>query len=216
MLFSLAITLVVSPLIQVPSGLEIFSNDGLMVTIQQIMVGLISGFVLQITFAAVVFGGQAVAYGMGLGFASMVDPQDGQQVPVIAQFYVVITTFLFLVMNAHLLIIEMLVDSFKTIPIGLDSFDKADLWMLIEWSRQLFSVGLLLSLPMIASLLFVNISFGVATRAAPQLQIFSVGFPVTIALGLFLMWLTLPDVASFISDDMLTDAYEFIGQLLKL
>ncbi len=215
-MFSLAITLVVAPLIKIPPGLEIFSYDGLMVTIQQLMIGLMSGFVLQITFAAVVFGGQAVASGMGLGFASMVDPQDGQQVPVIAQFYVVICTLLFLVMNAHLLIIEMLVDSFKTIPIGLDGFDKADLWMLLEWSRQLFSVGLLLSLPMIASLLFVNISFGVATRAAPQLQIFSVGFPVTIALGLFLMWMTLPDVVAFISEDMLTDAYEFIGQLLKL
>ena len=215
-MFSLAITLVVAPLIKIPPGLEIFSYDGLMVTIQQLMIGLMSGFVLQITFAAVIFGGQAVSSGMGLGFASMVDPQDGQQVPVIAQFYVVICTLLFLVMNAHLLIIEMLVDSFKTIPIGLDGFDKTDLWMLIEWSRQLFSVGLLLSLPMVASLLFVNISFGVATRAAPQLQIFSVGFPVTIALGLFLIWMTLPDVVAFISEDMLTDAYEFIGQLLKL
>ncbi len=80
----------------------------------------------------------------------------------------------------------------------------------------MFSIGLLLALPMIASLLFVNISFGVATRAAPQLQIFSVGFPVTIFLGLFLMWLTLPNVVNFIAEDMLTDAYEFLSHLLKL
>lgn len=216
LLLSLAITLVVMPLIEPPSELTLFSAEGLMVTVQQLFIGLVSGFVLQITFAAVVFGGQAIAYGMGLGFASMVDPQNGQQVPVVAQFYVVLSTLLFLGMNAHLLLIEMLVDSFKTLPISVDGLSKADIWSIIDWSEQLFSVGLLLSLPLVASLLFVNISFGVATRAAPQLQIFSVGFPVTIALGMFLMWMTLPNLMAFIADDMLTDAYALIKQLLKL
>ncbi len=79
----------------------------------------------------------------------------------------------------------------------------------------MFAGGLLLAMPVIASLLLVNVIFGVAARAAPQLQIFSVGFPVTLMLGMLLVWKTLPDVLDQFSG-MLTDAYDFIGQLLRL
>lgn len=187
-----------------------------MVTIQQLFIGLLSGFVLQCVFAGVALGGLGVSNGMGLGFAAMVDPQNGQQVPVIAQFYTVTCTLVFLSMNAHLLLIEMLVDSFKTLPISRDGLGKTELWSIISWTKQLFSAGLLLSLPIIVSLLFVNISFGVAARAAPQLQIFSLGFPITILLGLVLMWMTLPNTLDFFLTDMLLDAYELLGQLLRV
>ncbi len=216
MVLSLAITVVVMPLIPPLPALEIFSYSGLMVGIQQLFIGLVSGFVLQIVFAAVVFGGQGISNGMGLGFAAMVDPQDGQQVPVVAQFYTVTCTLVFLSMNAHLLLIEMVVDSFSSLPIGMDGLGKAALWSIIKWSEQLLVAGLLLSLPVMASLLFVNISFGVAARAAPQLQIFSIGFPVTILLGLVLMWMTLPNALGFFANDMLLDAYALIGQLLQV
>lgn len=216
MLLSIAITFVVVPLIPPMPQLEIFSYAGLMVTIQQLFIGLISGFVLQCVFAAVAIGGVGVSNGMGLGFAAMVDPQNGQQSPVIAQVYTVTCTLIFLNMNAHLLLIEMLVDSFKSLPINGDGLGKTEIWSIISWSKQLFSAGLLLSLPIMISLLFVNISFGVAARAAPQLQIFSIGFPVTILLGLILMWMTLPNSLDFFSTDILLDAYELIGQLLRV
>jgi len=179
------------------------------------MIGLTSGFILQLVFAAVVFAGQGVALSMGLGFSTMVDPQNGQQVPVIAQFYTVTTTLIFISLDGHLLLIQMLLDSFKTLPIGIDSIDKAGIWSIIAWSSRMFAGGLLLSMPVMASLLLVNVIFGVAARAAPQLQIFSVGFPVTLMLGLLLVWKTLPDALDQFSG-MLTDAYDFIGQLLRL
>lgn len=215
LILSLAITLLIMPLIPV-STIEVFSYQGLMVAIQQLSIGLLGGFILQIVFSAVVLGGQGIANSMGLGFASMVDPQDGQQVPVVSQLYVVASTLVFLSVNAHLLLIEMLLDSFKTIPISEHGLSREDIWTMLSWSKQLFAAGLLLALPVTASLLFVNISFGVATRAAPQLQIFSVGFPVTIFLGLMLIWSTLPKALDFFAEDILLDAYDLLKEILKI
>lgn len=215
LVLSVAITLVVIPLLPPLPTVEMFSYTGLMMTIAQVMIGLTSGFILQLAFAAVVFAGQGIALSMGLGFSMMVDPQSGQQVPVVAQLYTVTSTLIFISLNGHLVLIQMLLDSFKTLPISVEGINATGIWSIIVWSSQIFSGGLLLSMPIVASLLLVNVIFGVAARAAPQLQIFSVGFPVTLMLGLLLVWKTLPDVLDQFSG-MLTDAYELIGQLLRL
>jgi len=215
LILSVAITFVIMPLLPPLPGTDMFSYAGGMVAIQQLMIGLLSGFIMQLVFAAIVFAGQGIAYGMGLGFASMIDPQSGQQVPVVAQLYVITGTLIFLALDGHLLLIKMLLDSFTSLPIGMSGVEKTDIWTIIAWSSRLFAGGLLLAMPVIISLLLVNISFGVATRAAPQLNIFSVGFPVTLMLGILLIWLTLPDVLDQFGG-ILTDAYDVIGQLLRL
>ena len=215
LILSVAITLVIMPLLPPLPAVEMFSYTGFMMAVAQVMIGLTSGFILQLVFAAVVFAGQGIALSMGLGFSMMVDPQNGQQVPVIAQFYTVTTTLLFISLDGHLLLIQMLLDSFKTLPIGIDGVDKAGIWSILAWSSRMFAGGLLLAMPVIASLLLVNVIFGVAARAAPQLQIFSVGFPVTLMLGMLLVWKSIPDVLDQFSG-MLTDAYDFIGQLLRI
>jgi flagellar biosynthetic protein FliR len=215
LILSVAITLVIMPLLPPLPIVEMFSYTGFMMALTQVMIGLTSGFILQLVFAAVVFAGQGIALSMGLGFSMMVDPQNGQQVPVIAQFYTVTTTLIFISLDGHLLLIQMLLDSFKTLPIGIDGIDKAGIWSILAWSSRMFAGGLLLAMPVIASLLLVNVIFGVAARAAPQLQIFTVGFPVTLMLGMLLMWKSLPDALDQFSG-MLTDAYDFIGQLLRL
>ncbi len=215
LILSVVVTLVVMPLVPPLPTFEMFSYTGFMTTITQIMIGLTSGFILQLVFAMVVFAGQAIALSMGLGFSTMVDPENGQQVPVIAQLYTVTTTLIFISLNGHLLLIQMLSDSFKTLPIGFEGIDKAGIWSILEWSSQIFAGGLLLAMPLVAGLLLVNVIFGVAARAAPQLQIFSVGFPVTLMLGLMLVWKTLPDMMDQFSG-ILTEAYDLIGQLLRL
>ena len=215
LILSVALTFVVMPLLPTFPAVEMFSYQGMMVAIAQVMIGLSTGFIVQLVFSAVVFAGQGIALSMGLGFASMVDPQNGQQVPVVAQLYVISSTLIFLGLDGHLLLIKMLLDSFTSLPIGIDGIDKAGIWTIIAWSSRMFAGGLLLAMPVIASLLLVNISFGVATRAAPQLNIFSVGFPVTLMLGILLIWLTLPDVLDQFTG-LLTDAYDLIGQLLRL
>lgn len=215
LILSVAITFVVMPLLPSSQAVDIFSYEGIRVAIAQVMIGLSSGFIVQLVFAAVVFAGQGIALSMGLGFASMVDPQNGQQVPVIAQLYVITSTLIFLSLDGHLLLIQMLLDSFTSLPIGVGGITKTGIWAIVAWSSRMFAGGLLLAMPVIASLLLVNISFGVAARAAPQLNIFSVGFPVTLILGMILIWLTLPDVLDQFTG-ILTDAYDLIGQLLRL
>lgn len=215
LILSVVLTLVVMPLLPDYAMVEMFSYQGFMVGIAQVMIGLTSGFIVQMVFSALLFAGQGVALSMGLGFASMVDPQNGQQVPVIAQFYVMASTLIFLSVDGHLLLIKMLMDSFTSLPIGIEGITKANIWTIITWSSRMFAGGLLLTMPIVVSLLLVNISFGVATRAAPQLNIFSVGFPITLMLGLLLIWITLPDVLDQFTG-ILNDAYDLVGKLLRL
>ena len=215
LILSVVITLVVAPLLPPLPTVDMFSYTGFMMVISQVMIGLTSGFVIQLAFATVIFSGQSIALSMGLGFSTMVDPQSGQQVPVLSQFYTIIATLIFVGLDGHLLLIQMLVDSFKTLPIGIDGIDKAGIWIIVKWGSQLFVGGFLLAMPVVASLLLVNIIFGVASRAAPQLQIFAVGFPVTLMLGLLLVWKTLPDQVDQFSG-ILSETYDLVRHLLRL
>lgn len=214
-LASLLITVVVAPVLPAPPAIAIFSYQGFLVTVQQLFIGLSTGFVLQMVFAIMLVGGQNIAYSMGLGFSSMVDPATGIQVPVIAQVYVVSSSLLFLAVNGHLLLIEMLVTSFTTLPIDTVGFSLNDIWLIVAWSSQMFTGGLLMSLPVMAALLFVNVSFGVAARAAPQLQIFAIGFPISIMLGMVLIWVSI-EASLNVFSNVLSDGFGLITQLLKL
>ena len=151
------------------------------------IIGLAIGFSLQLIFAALVIAGQATAMGMGLGFAQMVDPQNGVNVPVIGQYYVVIATLLFLALNGHLALIRVLVDSFQTLPIGVDSLGREDFRAIAYWGSRMFTGALMVAIPAIVSILLVNLSFGVVSRSAPQLNVFGVGFPVTLTLGFIIL-----------------------------
>ena len=211
----LLITLVVAPLLPDMPNVAIFSYLGFMITVQQIAIGLATGFILQMVFSVMLVTGQSIAFSMGLGFASMVDPVTGVQVPVVAQIFVVSTSLIFLGVNGHLLVIEMLAESFYTLPVAVVGLSLDDLWSIIAWSSQIFAAGVLLALPIVAALLFVNISFGVAARAAPQLQIFGVGFPITIMLGMVLIWMYLANALDVFSV-VLTDGFRLISQILRL
>lgn len=191
------------------------SYAGVMVTIQQMAIGLASAFILQMVFAVLLVGGQSIAYSMGLGFASMVDPASGVQVPVVAQILVITGSLFFMSVNGHLLLIELLIESFKTLPIDVIGLTKADLWAIIIWSGQMFAGGVLLALPIMSVVLFVNVSFGVASKAAPQLQIFGVGFPITIMMGLVLIWILMPNVIEAFSV-VLADGFQLIKQVLRV
>lgn len=212
---SMLITFVIWPVLPEMPAVELFSADGLLVTIQQVVIGISAGFILQMVFSIMLFAGQAIAYGMGLGFASMVDPATGIQTPVIAQLFVLASSLLFLAVDGHLLLIEMLAQSFKTLPVAEVGFDLADLWRIIAWSSQIFAGGLLLALPILSALLFVNISFGIASKAAPQLQLFGVGFPITILLGMVLIWIGLASLLESLAG-LLHEGLMFISDLLRI
>lgn len=214
-MLSLLITLVIVPTLPNMPAIDLFSSDGWMVSIQQLMLGISTGFILQMVFSVMLFAGQAIAYSMGLGFASLVDPATGVQTPVIAQLFVICSSLLFLAVDGHLMLVEMLAQSFITLPVGLQGLDKTSLWLVILWSSQIFAGGVLLALPIMATLLFVNISFGIASKAAPQLQLFGIGFPLTILLGMVLVWVGLASMLEGFTDK-LHEGFMLIAQLLRL
>lgn len=191
---TLALTVVIAPQIPPVPAFDPFSPMTLLLILQQILIGVAMGTALQLVFAAIVTGGQIVAYQMGLGFASMVDPQSGVTVPVVSQVYLLATSLLYLAFNGHLVLIEVVAESFNSMPIAPDGLTREGVWRLAGWGTELFAGAVLIALPTVAAILVVNIAFGVMTRAAPQLNIFAVGFPVTLTFGFVVMLFTFPSL----------------------
>lgn len=183
LVLALLLTWVVIPTLPQVPVLDPLSPASVLVTVHQMIIGLAIGFSLQLVFATLIIAGQTIAMGMGLGFAQMVDPQNGVNVPVIGQYYVVVATLLFLALNGHLALIRVLVDSFQSLPIGIDSLSREEIRSVAEWGSRMFAGAIMVALPAVASILLVNLAFGVVSRSAPQLNVFGVGFPVTLTLG---------------------------------
>ena len=215
LMLMLLITWMVIPTLPPMPAADVLSHTGFMIMLQQVLIGVVMGFILQMVFGALVFGGQVVAYSTGLGFASMVDPQNGVQVPVIAQFYLILATLLFLLSNGHLLAIELLADSFQSLPVAVDGITRNGLLEVVAWGSRMFAGGLLISLPIVGAMLMVNMGMGVVMRAAPQLNIFSVGFPVTMLIGFALMWVTLPNLFD-VFNEYLDGAFQLMMQALRV
>lgn len=199
-LLALMITLLAQPMLPAAPVVPVFSADALLLMVQQVGIGAAMGFLLQLVFQALIFGGQASAYSMGLGFAQMMDPANGVQVPIVSQYYQLLAILVFLLGNGHLVLIQLVVDSFSVMPVATDALGRAGLYELVAWASNVFSAGVLMAMPILVSLLLVNIGLGVVGRAAPQLNIFAVGFPITLIFGLVLMWATLPQVMTIFSN----------------
>ncbi len=185
------ITLAIAPLLPEMPRIEGLSLAAYLLIGQQILIGVAMAFVLQMLFQVFVLAGQMMAMQMGLGFASMVDPVNGVNVAVLSQFYLMLVTLLFLSMNGHIVAIEVLVESFRTMPVELLSFDAVLLWQLVNWSVWMFAAALLVALPAVTAILVVNFAFGIMNRAAPQLNVFSLGFPFTMVFGLLIVFISL-------------------------
>lgn len=188
------LTLVIAPGIPPVPAIDPFGADGVLITVHQVLIGLAMGFALQLVFGAFVFSGQLIAMSLGLGFASMNDPVSGVIVPTVSQFYTVMVTLLFLAINGHLVVIEVLSESFRTLPIASTGLSSRGAWEIVAWAGHLFSSAVLIALPAITTLLIVNLGFGILSRAAPQLNLFAVGFPAILLLGFLVMILTLPTI----------------------
>ena len=209
LLFAIVITLVIVPLLPPMPETDALSLATLNITLQQIIIGASLGFVLQILFQVFVTGGQIFAMQTGLGFASMTDPANGVAVAVLSQWYLSLVTLLFLTLNGHLVTIEIIIDSFYTMPVSDFALSEVTLWGIVSRASWMFGAALLIALPAVTALLLVNIAFGIMTRAAPQLNIFSLGFPVTMLLGLAILWVTF-NGAIPIFHRLLTESFYFM------
>lgn len=209
-----AITLIVAPLLP-PPQIATFSAAAVVVTIHQLLIGFATAFALQLIFDALAMGGQLLSNTMGLGFAFNVDPLRGVSTPVLGQLYMILVTLTFLAIDGHLVLIELLAQGFTTLPVGTAGLDSPMIWHLVEWGGQLFAGALTVALPGMAALLVVNLAFGVMSRAAPSLNLFAVGFPITLIAGLVIMYVGLPSVLAAFGQS-LEAAFGLIRTLLKL
>ena len=168
------------------------SAAGFFMILQQLLIGLSLGFAVRIVFAAVEFAGEIVGLQMGLNFAGFFDPATGGQATAMSRFFGVSVSWLFIVMGGHLMLIAAVVQSFDAFPVSAEPFAFLRTVQPQRWGAEIFQLGLWIALPLVAMLLFTNLVLGIVSRVAQQMNIFAIGFPITVSVGLLGVLLTLP------------------------
>jgi flagellar biosynthetic protein FliR len=203
-----ALTLVVLPVIPQPVGITVLSADGIVTTVQQIVIGAALGFVMQLLFGAINFGGQMIANGMGLGLSFNIDPTLNVETPALGQLFTMIGSLTFLALDGHIALLDTLVTSFRGLPVGPAGLSADTLRSIADWGDELFSGALRVALPGMTAMMVINLAFGAMSRAAPALNMFAVGLPISLIFGLVVVFFGLPTLQSgFI--DMMRSALQF-------
>lgn len=190
------IALIIAPTVPALPAMDPVSPAGLLILAQQLVIGLAMGFAMRVVFAGIEMAGTIAGMTMGLSFATFFDPQSRGQSTAISQFLVLVATMAFLALNAHLILLSSLADSFHTLPITTAPLGAFGFNQMALWGGRIFSAGVQLSLPIVAALLIINIALGILTRSAPQLNLFGIGFPITLGAGFLVLGITLPYLAT--------------------
>jgi len=208
------LALIVAPTVSgIPAAVDPMSVAGLLIVAQQLVIGLAMGFVMQVVFAGVEMAGEITGMTMGLGFATFFDPQSQGESTAISQFLALLATMAFLAANGHLMLLSALAESFSTLPISSAPISAHPFEQLASWGARVFSAGVQLSLPMVAALLITNIALGILTRAAPQLNLFGIGFPITLTVGFMVITISLPYLAMPL-DHLFQEGLEMVRHII--
>lgn len=191
-LLALLVTVCAQPSLPPMPVIALDGPQAIGVVVQQVVVGLSIGFVVRLVFASFEFAGEVVGFQMGLNFAAFFDPAQNSQSSAVGSFYSYMTSLLFVVLNGHLLVLMAVTRSFEALPVTQNFLDALRLMRMYTLGGELFANGLWIALPMIALLLFTNLALGIISRVAPQMNIYAVGFPITLSVGLIGMIATLP------------------------
>ncbi len=191
----LAVTMGLLPVVTATPPEAIDSWAGILILFQQTLIGIAMGLVLRVVFAALDLMGEIISLQMGLSFATFFDPVAGGQTAVVGEFLTLIATLVFLSLNGHLLMIDALARSFEWLPVSATLPHKGGWLVLARFGASIFASGLLMALPIVTALLITNIALGVLTRAAPQLNLFAIGFPITLTVGFGVLLLALSHLA---------------------
>jgi flagellar biosynthetic protein FliR len=186
------LTMLIAPTMPAPPPFAPDSAYGILLLLRELLLGVGMGLAMRVVFAAINMAGDIIGLQMGLGFAQFYDPQSSTQVAVIGQFLNLLATLVFLSINGHLLMIAALVDSFRTVPPEATLSFAGGAMALVQWGGMIIQAAVHLSLPLIAALLITNSALAVLTRASPQLNIFAIGFPITMGVGFIALLLVLP------------------------
>jgi flagellar biosynthetic protein FliR len=192
------LAIVIAPTLGSLPSVPLVSAAGIWILIQQILIGAAMGFSMRLVFAMVQAAGEYIGLQMGLSFASFFDPTSGGNTMVLARLLNVIAMLIFLATDGHLLLIATLAESFHTLQIADAPLAASGWFLLVSAGGQVFMGGLMLALPLIATLLTLNLAMGILNRVSPQFSIFSVGFPVTLLAGLAMLQLLMQYMGPFL------------------
>jgi flagellar biosynthetic protein FliR len=190
------IALAAQPALPPVQPVALDSALALLLVAQQAVIGLALGFAVRVVFAAVEFAGEIIGLQMGLNFAGFFDPISASAATASSRLFGTLVSWLFIVINGHLLVVMALVDSFTAYPVGPQPFAFLATTLPHQWGAEVFAIGLWIALPLVSMLLFVNLVLGAITRVAPQINIFAVGFPITLGVGLMGLLAMLPTLAT--------------------
>ncbi|MGB3433758.1 flagellar biosynthetic protein FliR [Achromobacter sp.] len=195
---SFILAVAISPALDPVPSIAPGSFTGLWMVMQQVLIGIALGFTMRLVFAAVQTAGEFVGLQMGLSFASFFDPSSGANTAVLSRLFNIIAMLTFLALDGHLLVLAALVRSFDTLPVAMIQLHQNGFGAVVEWGKTIFISGLLLALPLICALLTINLAMGILNRAAQQLSVFSIGFPVTLIIGVTILAVVLPHAGPFL------------------
>jgi flagellar biosynthesis protein FliR len=206
------IAVIVAPTLGAMPQVTVFSAAGTWILVNQLLIGLALGFTMQIVFGAVEMAGGIIGLGMGLGFATLIDPQSHGSTDVLSMLLNMIAMLAFVALDGHLQVISALVMTFQSVPVSANILSAPGWRMLAEWGTTLFAGGMLIALPVVAALLIANLCLGILNRAAPQIGIFQIGFAVTMLVGLLLIQLMLPNMIPLFAR-MIDNGIEEMGRV---
>lgn len=210
-LMCVAIAPILPPMPETP----LMSWAGFGIIVEQIIIGLAIGLVMHIIFAVVQASGEFIGLQMGLAFASFFDAASGTNIMVLSRILYMVTLLLFLSVNGHLMVLETLVMSFQTLPVGLDTLNANAFEVLARYAGTIFASGMLLALPLVGSLLIISLALGILNRSAPQLTVFNIGFPTSLTVGLTLMMILMTDLGHFL-ERLFRQGLDFMQGLIEL
>ncbi|MCW5620543.1 MAG: flagellar biosynthetic protein FliR [Burkholderiales bacterium] len=207
------VTLLLAPVLPPVPQVEPASAEGVLIAVQQLLIGLAMGFAVRIALTAAEMAGQLAGLQMGLGFAVFFDPRSSAQTAVVGQFVGLFTILVFLSINGHFVVLTVLAESFRLLPVDIGPISALGWRTLVEWGGIIFSAGVLISLPVVGALLIANVAVGIMSRAAPQLNLFAVGFPITLMTGFVALYLAAPYIGPALAG-LFEQAMSAIGRLL--
>lgn len=196
LILGFAVAIGIAPILPPMPEVSPTSGQGLWIMLQQILIGLGMGFAMRIVFSSATIAGELISAQMGLGFATSYDPLSSSQTPVMSEFLDLMAVLVFLSVNGHLIYVATLAESFTAIPVSATPLGPQSWLNLAEMGSKMFSAGVLLALPVIVALMITNLALAVLTRAAPQLNIMSIGFPITMTGGFITLILMLDYLAT--------------------
>lgn len=158
----------------------------------EVLIGLTIGFTARLLFAAIQIAGDIIGFQMGFAVANVIDPMSEQSVSIITQLKYLIAMLLFITVNAHHLFFLAIIQSYQFVAPLSFHFSPNLMQFIFITSKEMFVIGLKIAAPLMAVMIFTNVALGVVARTVPQMNIFIVGFPLQISMGLIFIGLTAP------------------------